>query len=364
MTYYLIAGEASGDLHGANLMRAIRRRDPDAVFHFWGGDRMAAVGGTQVEDYRNTAFMGFWEVVRHLPAIWRFLRLAKRDIARIRPDVVVLIDYPGFNLRIAKWLHTADLNTRVVYYIAPQAWAWKPGRTEVLRRTVDDLLVILPFEEAFFTDRGCPAHAVGHPLLDALAEEAPGGRPAPVDGPVLALLPGSREQEVKTMLPRFLSACARFTDHTPVVAAVPGVDRAVYEDIVRGTQARVVVNDTTHILRHADAALVTSGTATLECALLDVPMVVAYSGSWLSYTIGRRLVTVSHISLVNLVLDEGLVPELIQDEARTDRLRTTLLEVMSGPGRQRQLDGFDRLRTLLGGPGASDRAAARIVQSS
>lgn len=364
MKYYLIAGEASGDIHGANLMRAIRSIDPSAEFRFWGGDRMLEVGGHQVMHYRDTAFMGFAEVIRNLPAILGFLKSCKSDLLDFDPDVLILIDYPGFNIRIAEWAKKIQLRSKIVYYISPQIWAWKAKRAQILKRTVDLMLVILPFEPDFYVQHGFEVNYVGHPLLDHLATIDQSGQLREKYGlsqnPIIALLPGSRKQEVIKHLSIMLSIIPSFPDYQFVVAGVSTLPRETYAS-ARIAKVPVIVNDTSLILAKANAALVASGTATLETALMGVPQVVCYRGAWLNYVLAKRLIKVKYISLVNLILDRPLVKELIQQDLNQPNLERELRNVLSEQGKLRLIQGYTDLRKLLGDVGASKRAAEAIL---
>lgn len=353
---YLIAGEASGDLHGSNLVRALRAFQPDIVCRAWGGERMADAGATVVKHYRDLAFMGFWEVAKNLRTIWRNLHFCQSDIEAFQPDVVVLIDYPGFNLRIARWAKRRGL--RVVYYISPQLWAWHASRVRAIRRDVDQMLVILPFETDFYRQHGVEATWVGHPLLDAIPQAAPSHQSG-----IVALLPGSRQQEVRRILPVMLSVTPFFTDYQFVVAAAPSLPEALFRAYLSGyPQVNLVVGDTYGVLQRAQAALVKSGTSTLETALLDVPQVVCYAGSPISYVIARRVVRVPYISLVNLVLERPLVRELIQHDLNTTSLCQALGDILQPAQAEAIRAGYRELRERLGGPGASERAAQRILE--
>ncbi|QIG89782.1 lipid-A-disaccharide synthase [Chryseobacterium sp. POL2] len=365
MKYYIIAGEASGDLHASNLMKAIKEKDPNADFRFWGGDLMQAQGGTMVKHYRDLAFMGFVEVVQNLGTILKNIKLCKKDIATYKPDVLVLVDYPGFNLRIAKF--AKSLGIRVVYYISPQLWAWKEGRVETIKKYVDDMLLILPFEKDFYKKHQVDAHFVGHPLLDAISD-LPN-----VDAelfkkennlnsqPIIALLPGSREQEVKKMLELMLSVRSYFKEYQFVIAGAPSLVKDFYEQYV-DENVHFVSNKTYDLLRCSRAALVTSGTATLETALLNTPEVVCYKSSKISYEIAKRLVKhIKYISLVNLIMDREIVTELIQDELNTQNLVKELNRILSGTDREKMLNDFSQLREKLGGKGASQHAADVVV---
>ncbi|MEL7160326.1 MAG: lipid-A-disaccharide synthase [Bacteroidota bacterium] len=368
MRYYLIAGEPSGDLHGSYLIRAIREEDPAAEFRAWGGDLMAAAGAELVKHYRELAFMGVVQVIANLPQILRNERFCKDDIAAYRPDRLVLIDYSGFNLRIAKWAKPTGFD--VSYYISPQVWASRSGRVKQIRAYVDRMLVILPFEEAWYAERGVTATFVGHPLLDVVNEARP--RVQNEDRTAgnqtrIALLPGSRKQEISAGLPVMLAAAARHPQYTYVVAGAPAQNRAFYEGIIAANTVppslEVVMNDTYGLLTAAHAAIVTSGTATLETALFGVPQVVVYRGNWLAYRIAKWMIAnrIKYISLVNLVMDAPVVPELIQHDFNAENLADHLEKIMAGPARDRQLAELTRLRERLGSGGAAARAAKAIV---
>lgn len=366
MKYYIISGEASGDLHGSNLIRALKQKDPQAEIRGWGGDLMQAQGMTLVAHYRDLAFMGFIEVLFNLKTILGNIKRCKKDIETYKPDVLVLIDYPGFNMRIARW--AKQQNIPVHYYIAPQAWAWKENRVKDIRRDVTALYVILPFEEEFFGQRGCPVHFVGHPLRDALANKPE------VDQiefrtkydlderPIVALLPGSRRQEISAMLPMMAQMAEKFGDYQFILAGAPSIEASFYQALFDETQIKIVSQDTYSILSVAYAALVTSGTATLETALLKVPQVVCYKGHWLSYQIAKRIIKLSYISLVNLILDAPAVPELIQSEFNPKTLSDNLANILIGQGRNDQLQSYERLFEKLGPLGASDRVATMIYE--
>ncbi|MCG2792809.1 MAG: lipid-A-disaccharide synthase [Weeksellaceae bacterium] len=367
MKYYIIAGEASGDLHAANLMKAIKQKDPAADFRFWGGDLMQNQRGTLVKHYRDLAFMGFLEVVQNLKTILNNIKICKTDIKTYQPDVLILVDYPGFNLRIAKF--AKELGLRVVYYISPQLWAWKEGRVEIIRKYVDDMLVILPFEKDFYQKHQVDAHFVGHPLLDAIE----GLQPIDIqnfksennlnDKQIIALLPGSRKQEVKKMLELMLSVRSYFTDYQFVIAGAPSLEKDFYEQFV-DPDVHFVSNKTYDLLRCSKAALVTSGTATLETALLNVPEVVCYKGSQISYEIGKRLIkNIKYISLVNLIMGKEVVTELIQNELNTNNLVAELDKILNTEKRNQLLDDYEILRAKLGGSGASQKAADIIIKS-
>lgn len=374
MKYYIIAGEASGDLHGSNLIKELKRQDPSTTVRCWGGDLMQAAGGQLVRHYKDLAFMGFAEVLMNLRTILRNLDFCKKDILGHRPDALILIDYPGFNMRIAKWARTQGL--RIIYYISPQVWAWKEGRVVQIRDTVDKMLVILPFETAFYQRWNYPVEYVGHPLVEvidsfrAAAASTPAASAAATaiphfDRPVIALLPGSRKQEILKKLPIMLEAGRHFPGYQFVVAQAPGLDPAFYEDLLRPyPNVSSVCNQTYALLLQARAACVTSGTATLETALFGVPEVVCYKGSAVSYQIARRLIRVKYISLVNLIMDRPVVKELIQDQLTPDNLRRELEDLLHNPARQQQLrQDYQALKALLSQGGhASANAAANILR--
>jgi len=365
MKYYIIAGEASGDLHGSNLMKALKQKDPNAEFRFWGGDLMAKQGGTLVKHYRDLAFMGFLEVAMNLRTILNNIKFCKEDIRSNKPDVLILVDYPGFNLRIAKF--AKELGIKVVYYISPQLWAWKEGRVETIKKYVDEMMVILPFEEDFYKKHGVHSHFVGHPLLDAIStlEEVTTENFKTDNGlnekEIIALLPGSRKQEVEKMLQIMLSVRPYFKEYQFVIAGAPSLPKEFYEKYV-DDNAHFVSNKTYDLLRCSKAALVTSGTATLETALLNIPEVVCYRGSKVSYAIAKRLVkNIKYISLVNLIMDREVVKELIQNDLNTDNLVEELKKILSTEKRFEVFRDYELLREKLGGKGASENAANVIL---
>ena len=368
MKYYIIAGEASGDLHGANLMKALKRLDEQAVFRCWGGDRMQGAGGEMVKHYRDLAFMGFVEVVLNLRTILRNIRFCKKDIQDFQPDVLILIDYPGFNLRIAEFAKKKGF--RVFYYISPQVWAWHRSRVNKMKPIIDRLFVILPFEQNFYKAYNWDVDFTGHPLLDALEEKAPAFaklRPEdlqlPEDKQIVALLPGSRRQEIKRVLPVMLSVVPEFGHYQFVIAGAPGVPEEFYHQFTRSTDVPIVANQTYELLHLSAAALVTSGTATLETALMEVPQVVCYKGGWLSYYIARRLVQVDYISLVNLILGREVVKELIQGELTTENLVNELRKILpDGISHASFAINYRQLKAELGGKGASAKAAELMWQ--
>lgn len=366
MKYYIIAGEASGDLHASNLMKELKLKDPHAEFRFWGGDLMQAQGGTLVKHYRDLAFMGFAEVVMNLKTILGNISVAKKDIETYKPDAVILVDYPGFNLRIAKFVK--KLGIKVYYYISPQIWAWKTGRVHKIKKVVDKMFVILPFEEEFYQRYDYKVDFVGNPLLDSLnhlpaIDEQRFRKEHNLDErPIIALLPGSRTQEIKVKLPLMLSVEKDFPDYQFVVAGAPSQPSENYKKIV-GNQLKIVKNKTYDLLRISHAALVTSGTATLETALLKVPEVVCYKGNAISYEIGKRVVkNIRFISLVNLIMDEEVVKELIQYDLTYENIKRELNLILNSPKRDKILQDYEELYHKLGGIGASERTANLIVE--
>ena len=367
MKYYIIAGEASGDLHGANLMKALLDKDPAADFRFWGGDRMAKVGGTLVKHYRELAFMGFWEVLTNLRTILKNIDYCKKDIANFKPDVLIFIDYPGFNMRIAQWAKQQHIPTH--YYISPQIWAWKENRIKAIKRDVDFMYVILPFEKAFYEQKHqYPVHFVGHPLLDAIAqrEEVDAETFKSENGldsrPIIALLPGSRKQEIAKMLKIMLSVVDDYHQYQFVIAGAPSIDYEFYQQFIKEENVHFISGKTYDLLSVSYAALVTSGTATLETALLNVPEVVCYKGSWLSYHIAKRIIKLKYISLVNLIMDKPVVTELIQGDLTKKNLEKELDKRSTYTRRYEIFKDYVLLREKLGGEGASEKTAALIVK--
>ncbi len=372
MKYYIIAGEASGDLHGSNLMREIKKQDSNAEFRFWGGDLMQEHGGEMVKHYRDLAFMGFVEVAMNLRTILGNLKFCKQDIEAYQPDALILIDYPGFNLRVAEWAHEKGIP--VHYYISPQIWAWKQSRVHKIKKVVDFMYVILPFEEEFYARFDYPVEYVGHPLLDAIEQfkaqdeglstflEDNNLNP---EKPIIAILPGSRKQEISIKLPIMLSVRKHYPDYQFVVAGAPSQDASFYESFIsKYNDVHLINNQTYRLLHHAKAALVTSGTATLETALFQVPEVVCYKGSWISYVIARNLIKVNYISLVNLIMDRELVKELIQGELNTKNIKHELDLILNDPKKQADLkSGYQELADKLGGGGASKQAATSLLKN-
>lgn len=365
MKYYIIAGEASGDLHGSNLMKELKKQDKAAEFRFWGGDLMQNQGGTLVKHYRELAFMGFVEVIMNLKTILGNISFCKKDIEAWKPDAVILIDYPGFNLRIAEFVK--KLGIKVYYYISPQIWAWKTGRVKIVKKFVDRMFVILPFEKEFYKKFDYRADFVGHPLLDELRQlkeldlKEFKNRHQLDERKIIALLPGSRKQEIKVKLPIMLSVAKFFPNYQFVVAGAPSQEKSFYQQIAENN-LKIVFGQTYDLIRAAEAALVTSGTATLETALLNTPEVVCYKGNWLSFEIGKRVVKhIDFIALVNLIMNREVVKELIQNELNTENLRMELNKILTEPKRTQVLKDYEELRKLLGGNGASEKTAGMII---
>ena len=367
MKYYLIAGEASGDLHASHLMRALQEEDKEAEFRFFGGDLMAAVGGTRVKHYRELAYMGFIPVLLHLPTILRNMKMCKRDIAEWQPDAVILVDYPGFNLDIAKFVHrwkthstfNTPHSTKVYYYIAPKIWAWKEYRIKRIKRDIDKLFSILPFEKEFFEGKHhYPIEYVGNPTAQEVREylmKSPSTFNTPHSTNTIALLAGSRKQEIKDNLPAMLQATRELaTDYQLVIAGAPGIEHDYYNQFIKGYQVQVVYDQTYSLLSQAHAALVTSGTATLETCCFGVPQ--PFIG------LMRRLVLkVKYVSLVNLIANREVVPELVAERFSVEAIRSHLSDILDGPTRQRQLDGYAEVARALGNEKAPQRAAQLIV---
>jgi lipid-A-disaccharide synthase len=374
MKYYIIAGEASGDLHGANLIKELHRLDTAAGIRCWGGDKMQEAGATLVKHYSDLAFMGFVEVIKNLKTIFRNLAFCKQDILQYQPDVLVLIDYPGFNLRIAAW--AKQQGTKVIYYISPQVWAWKESRVKGIKKNVDKMLVILPFEKEFYKKWNFEVEYVGHPLVQVIDDfgralkqsETGQGESMSIlsfNSPVIALLPGSRKQEILTKLPVMLEVTTRFPEYHFVVAKAPGIEQSFYDALMAPYKnVSSVINQTYHLLAKAKAALVTSGTATLETALFGVPEVVCYKGNAISFQIAKMLIKIKFICLVNLIMNKEVVKELIQDEMTSENITAELKNILFNPNKKAQLNNdYIALRNLLSlGGNASANAAKSIHQ--
>lgn len=371
MKYYLIAGEPSGDLHGANLIEGLKKADPDAEFRFWGGDKMAAAGGAGnlAKHYRETSFFGIVQVLKNLRTIKRQMRECRADVAAFAPDVLILVDYPGFNMKMARWARLQGIRT--FYYIAPKVWAWREWRIEAIRNYVDRLFIIFPFEREYFSSKGIEPLFEGNPLVDAIearraalpTDEEFRRRHGLDDRPIVALLAGSRRSEIRDNLPLMAALSKRFPEHQFVVTGVGWLDRSLYEQYLAGSDIRYVCDETYETLHVAEAAVVTSGTATLETALLGVPEVVVYRTLWFQVKLQPYVLNVPWVSLVNLNLGRESVKEIIQSGLSVERAERELRTIVAGGAeRERMLRDFEELRTVIGGPGASERFARRMVE--
>ena len=367
MKYYIIAGEASGDLHGSNLMKALYKEDANADIRFWGGDLMQSVGGTLVSHYKERAFMGFFEVLMNLSKVLGFIKVCKKDIAEFKPDVIIFIDNSGFNLRVAKWAKEKGFRTN--YYISPQVWASRASRVEDIKRDVDQMFVILPFEKEFYDKYDYKVQFVGHPLIDGIADRKQVDEVAfkkeynLTEKPIIALLPGSRKQEITKMLSVMLSLVDDFSEYQFVIAGAPSQDLSFYQNIIGKRKVSFINNKTYDLLSISYAALVASGTATLETALFKVPQVVCYKGGTISYQIAKRIITLKFISLVNLIMDKEVVKELIQNDFNTKNLKTELIKILDENHREKLFLEYFELESLLGGKGASEKVAKQIVSN-
>lgn len=370
MKYYIVAGEASGDLHGANLMKALKERDPQAEFRCWGGDLMEAAGGDLVKHYRDLAFMGYWEVFIHLNTILRNIRICETDILLYEPDVLVLVDYPGFNLRVAEF--AKEHGIKVCYYISPQIWAWKKKRIKKIKQYVDEMMVILPFEEKFYADNGMRVNYVGHPLLDAVSKDLHDSeevksfreRNGLDDREIIALLPGSRKQEIRDILPQMLRMVELFPKYQFVISQVSWQPKALYDKYVKDTPVKMALGSAYPLLANAKAAIVASGTATLETAMIGTPQVVCYAGSEISYLIAKHLISgINYISLVNLIMDKKVVTELIQHDYNTQHLKEELQLITNDSANiERMKADYKQLYTMLGDGSASAKAADVVLE--
>ena len=371
MKYSLIAGEASGDLHAANLMRAIRECDPQAEFRFWGGDAMQQVGGTLVRHYREMAYMGFVQVALHLRQVLKNITLCKNDLAAYRPDVLILVDYPGFNLKIARYAKE-QLHLPVHYYISPKIWAWKEYRIKDIKRYVDKMYSILPFEIPFYQKHHYQIDYVGNPTVDEMAV-----RPFADEKfdsfisennlenkPIIALLAGSRKAEITANLPTMIDAASSFTDYQLVIAGAPGMSPDFYHTFISGKRVSIVFEKTYRLLQQSSAALVTSGTATLETAILKIPQVVCYKmgGGKIAYNLFKHILKVKFVSLVNLIADQEIVKELLVHLFTTENVKNELDKILNDPDKRKQmLQGYAEVAERLGNPGAPQNAAKKIV---
>ena len=372
MKYYIISGEASGDLHGSNLIKELKKRDVTADIRCWGGDKMEAAGATLVKHYKELAFMGFLEVIKNLGTILKNISFCKEDILQYKPTALILIDYPGFNLRIAKW--AKEQGIPVIYYISPQVWAWKENRVKLIKNCVDKMLVILPFEKDFYKKWNYEVEYVGHPLVEVVDDFLYDQRKNIEQGPgnieqgskkTIALLPGSRQQEILKKLPIMLEVAKHFPDYQFVVAKAPGLDESFYAELLKPySNVSSVVNKTYELLVQSKAALVTSGTATLETALFAVPEVICYKGSAFSYEIAKRLIKIKFIGLVNLIMDKEVVKELIQHELTVENLKRELNLLLSDEATQQQLKtDYASLKSLLSKGGHASANAAESIYS-
>ncbi len=366
MKYYIIAGEASGDLHGSNLVKALFAQDKNATIRCWGGDLMENAGATLVKHYKELAFMGFVEVIANIPTIFKNIAFCKKDIEAFKPDVVVFIDYSGFNLRIAKWAKQQGFRTN--YYISPQVWASRSSRVEKIKRDVDMMNVILPFEKDFYAKYNYNVNFVGHPLIDAIADrhqvdEAAFRKEHQLsDKKIIALLPGSRKQEITKMLSVMLSLVDGFKEYQFVIAGAPSQDYAFYQQFIKTDNVQFINNKTYDLLSVSFAALVTSGTATLETALFKVPQVVCYKGSAITFAIAKRIITLKFISLVNLIMDKQVVTELIQSDFNQKKLNQELTKILDEEHRENLFLEYYELEKILGGKGASEKSAQLIIE--
>lgn len=366
MKYYIIAGEASGDLHGSNLIKALKKQDNQATIRCWGGDLMEAAGGTLVKHYRDLAFMGFLEVIKHLSTILGNIRWCKNDILDFQPDVIIYIDYPGFNMRIARW--TREKGFKNHYYISPQIWAWKENRIKAIKRDLDALYVILPFEKDYYRAKHNHSVAfVGNPLVEVINKELKSAAVLPTSSeeerPIIALLPGSRKQEIDKMMPLFLAIVAHFPQYQFVIAGAPGIDPNWYEKFTIHPSVSLIHNQTYSLLKNAFAAIVTSGTATLETALFNVPQLVCYKSSAFSYAIAKRIVKLDYISLVNLIMGKEVVKELIQNDCTVEQICTELNSICSTSKRTTLLNDYRELTQKLGKMSASETVAKHILNA-
>ena len=371
MKYYIIAGEASGDLHGSNLIKELKKNNPKANFRCWGGDLMKSQCNDLVMHYEEFSYMGFFEVIININKILDFISICKKDIENYKPDIIIYIDYPGFNMRIAKWAKNKNFTNH--FYISPKVWVWKEKRVKLIKKVIDKMYVILPFEEGYYRNKhNYKVDFVGHPLLDAIENEKTFNKKEFIDNnnlstkPIIALLPGSRDQEINKLLPVMLEAVSNLRNYQIVIAGAPSKSIEYYNKVIRsndssGNLVKVICNETYNILRVSTAAIVTSGTATLETALFKVPQVVCYKTSWLSYLIGRLLIPdLKYISLVNIILDKEVVTELIQGDCNKTNLAIELQKILNKKNMSSMFNNYDLLHKMLGRKGASKKTAALI----
>jgi lipid-A-disaccharide synthase len=371
LKYYIIAGEASGDLHGSNLIKELKKNNPKANFRCWGGDLMKSQCNDLVMHYEEFSYMGFFEVIININKILDFISICKKDIENYKPDIIIYIDYPGFNMRIAKWAKNKNFTNH--FYISPKVWVWKEKRVKLIKKVIDKMYVILPFEEGYYRNKhNYKVDFVGHPLLDAIENEKTFNKKEFIDNnnlstkPIIALLPGSRDQEINKLLPVMLEAVSNLRNYQIVIAGAPSKSIEYYNKVIRsndssGNLVKVICNETYNILRVSTAAIVTSGTATLETALFKVPQVVCYKTSWLSYLIGRLLIPdLKYISLVNIILDKEVVTELIQGDCNKTNLAIELQKILNKKNMSSMFNNYDLLHKMLGGKGASKKTADLI----
>ena len=370
MKYYIISGEASGDLHGSNLMKAIYRQDPDAEIRFWGGDLMQSVGGTMVKHIRDLAIMGFVEVVAHLRTVLANIKLCKQDVLAFKPDAVIFIDYPGFNLRIAKFTHSHGLKN--FYYISPQVWAWKKGRIKTMRKVLDKMFVILPFEKPFYDKNNVSTvEYVGHPLLDAVSDFKSVNSVSDFrkrhnldDRPIIALMPGSRKMELRKMMPAMAELASRHPEYNFVIAGMTLLGDSFYKPFLTSKNVTLVYNQTYLLLQSAFAGVITSGTATLEAALFHLPQVVCYRANAFTVALAKRFAKVKYISLVNLIADKPVVRELIQKDLNKNTLETEFSKITKDKNnRMAMIAEYENIEKMLGSKGVSDKAAEAILKT-
>lgn len=365
MKYYIIAGEASGDLHGANLIKNLQKLDPDSQFRVWGGDKMEAAGGELVKHYKNHAFMGIVPVIKNLSTIRQNLNYVVEDIRSFLPDALILIDYSGFNLRVAK--RVRSIGFRIFYYISPQVWAWRQNRVHAIKKLTDKVFTILPFEKEFYRKYGIDVEYVGHPLLDSIKEFRDGFTISDEEfrvknklssKPIVALIPGSRKQELLAQLPVMLATIRNFTDCQFVIAGMNSIKPEIYEQCTKGYEVSLILDQTYELLSFSKAAIVTSGTATLEAALFNIPEIVCYRAGTLSYLLVKNLVKIQFISMVNLIMGRLIVKELVQNDLTVDKVTEELRLLLTDQSyHKKMMDGYAELKNKLGGSGASHRAA-------
>ena len=367
MKYYIISGEASGDLHSSKLISNLKKLYPKAQFRGWGGDLMEKEGAILVKHYKELAFMGFWEVISHLHILLNNISLCKKDILQYSPNVIIYVDYPGFNLRIAKWAKKRGFKNH--YYISPQVWAWKENRVKKMKRVLDALYVILPFEKNYFEKRHqFPVHFVGHPIIDQLHEYEKNNSFFEANNlkskkPIIALLPGSRLQEIKKMLPLFIKVSTHYKKYQFLIAGAPGVEPEIYNKFIKSSPLKIIYGQTYDLLNNSLAAIVTSGTATLETAIFNVPQIVCYKSSHLSYWIGKKIINLKYISLVNLILEKEAIVELIQNECKFEKLNYQLKRVLKKDSQEKINQDYQLLKQKLGGVGASEKTANLIFNA-